>query len=186
MIALKPLSFYPDAVFSELLSLYEAAFPYEERRSPDGIKRSLQRPELTFNVIESDGVVAGFSIVWNLGDFYYLEHFAVKPSMRGRGIGEQVLKIYSETLGSNIILEVEPDTDALTHRRIEFYRRCGYSVVSKDYIQPKYDGVGDAMPLWIMASCSPSADVLDAWIRALKERVYGRSGITSAALSDAR
>jgi len=174
MVKFKPLSLYPDAVFNELLTLYESSFPYEERRSSTELKHSLQRNELTFNVIESDGVVAGFSIVWNLGEFFYLEHFAIKPSMRGGGIGEQVLKIYSETLGSNIILEVEPDSDSISHRRIEFYKRCGFSVVSKDYIQPKYEGEGDAMPLWIMASCTPSVERLNAWIARLKRVVYNR------------
>jgi len=172
MITLKPLCQYSETVFADLYALYEEAFPYEERRPLSALKLSVQQPALRFNVIEHNGVVAGFSIVWNLGEFYYLEHFAVKPQMRGLGIGGQVLKIYAETLGSNIILEVEPDTDQLTHRRIAFYQRYGFNVVSKDYMQPKYDGPGEAMPLWIMASCQPSPAILNTWIQRLKDKVY--------------
>lgn len=174
MISLKPIHTYPNTTFVELCVLYVEAFPKEERRSIDGLKRTLQASEMSFNVIESDGKTVGFSIVWKLSGFVYLEHFAIKPSMRGKGIGEQVLKIYAEALGPNIILEVEPDTDNLTHRRIEFYKRCGFNVVSKNYIQPKYEGSGDAMPLWIMASCSPSVSELKQWIGEVKRIVYGR------------
>ncbi|MCQ2350783.1 MAG: GNAT family N-acetyltransferase [Paludibacteraceae bacterium] len=174
MITLKPISSYPDTTFVELCKLYVEAFPRDERRSVEGLKLTLQTPEMMFYVIESDGVTAGFSIAWKLSGFVYLEHFAVKPSMRGRGIGEQVMKIYADMFGHNIILEVEPDTDNLTHRRIEFYKRCGFDVVSKDYIQPKYEGSGDAMPLWIMASCTPSVVELERWICEVKSKVYGR------------
>lgn len=174
MVTLRRLTSSADAAFPELYQLYVDAFPADERRSRGGFESSILLPEMNCNVIEVDGVTAGFSIVWRFSDFAYLEHFAVKPSMRGGGIGAQVLKIYSDTIGPNIILEVEPDTDPLTHRRIEFYKRHGYHIVSRDYIQPLYEADGDAMPLWIMASCSPSAEVLERWIAEMKRRVYGR------------
>ena len=32
-----------------------------------------------FNAIETDGVLAGLFIYWDMRDFYYLEHLAVSP-----------------------------------------------------------------------------------------------------------
>lgn len=150
MVTLRPLISDADTDFSYLYELYVSSFPEEERRSKKGLLKSMSHSAMVFNVIEVDGVAQGFSIYWKFDGFTYLEHFAVNPNMRGNGIGASVMKLLAEILGPNRVLEVEPDVDELTHRRIGFYNRCGLNVICKDYIQPSYYNNTDAMNLWLM------------------------------------
>lgn len=36
------------------------------------------------------------------------------------------------------------------HPARRFYRRNGYRIVDRSYVQPSYENFGDAAPLWIM------------------------------------
>ena len=80
-----------DIRLQKLLSLYEEAFPEEERRNAKQLKRLIsEKPEMYFNAIETNGVLSGLFIYWDMRDFYYLEHLAVFTPMRNLKIGQQV------------------------------------------------------------------------------------------------
>ena len=74
---------YPEKV----KSLYESAFPPEERRPwPEFVR--LAETEGMFEVREVEDPVSGdfvgFVTVWNMPEgFAYVEHFAVMPDYRG-------------------------------------------------------------------------------------------------------
>lgn len=71
-----------DIRLQKLISLYEEAFPEEERRKIKQLKRLIsERSEMYFNAIETDGILAGLFIYWDMQDFYYLEHLAVFTPM---------------------------------------------------------------------------------------------------------
>ena len=80
---------------------------------------------------------------------------AVYPSVRGRGAGSAALRRILD-LGKPVVLEVEiprPSSKRLEqHRRIEFYKRHGFTVQPYPYYQPAYDGSGKKVPLAIMAN----------------------------------
>ena len=57
-----------------------------------------------------------------------------------------------------IILEVERPEDEMSIRRIEFYKRCGFSLCLQDYIQPPYRKGGNNLPLYLMFSGTASID----------------------------
>ncbi len=153
-----------------LSELYETAFPPEERRTTDKLLYMIENTaEMVFNKILCEGELAGLQIYWNFGEFCYLEHFAVFEHMRGRGIGFEVLQLLRTSLDKPLVLEVEPDEGGITKRRVEFYRRCGFEVVDKNYIQPRYDAPGDAIPLWIMATAKGNYPL---WIETIKKNAY--------------
>ena len=68
------------------------------------------------------------------------------------------------------LLEVEPAEDELTTRRVAFYRRNGYRIVDRSYVQPSYENFGDAAPLWIMGNDTPER--LPEFIERIKKEVY--------------
>ena len=68
-----------------------------------------------------------------------------------------------------IVLEVEkPETD-LSIRRIGFYRRCGFSLCEKEYIQPAYRKGGEELPLFLMYT---GTDTLDPQFETVRDNIH--------------
>lgn len=175
MIELKRITKPDDYLLDELLVLYTETFPPEERRNLQQLKNFIEsRPQMYFNAIEETGELCGLVIYWDFGSFCYLEHLAVFPEKRNRKIGQQVLEFMSRNIKTDHLLEVEPALDELTIRRINYYRRNGYEILDKNYIQSAYSGnKEDEIPLWIMGSPEINPDKLDEYIRVIRKEVYG-------------
>lgn len=163
-----------EAIRSKVFDLYQHAFPAEERRGVDELERSIcESEEIRFFNIFVRNQWIGFTIYWDLGAFGYLEHFAIDPQFRGAGYGQQVTELWHSFFGDKpIIMEAEPAENELTSRRIEFYKRNGFEVVSKHYLQPLYGAEGEPILLWLLASESIPADILESYAQTIKERVY--------------
>ena len=103
-------------------------------------------------------------------DFFYLEHFAVQPSLRGQGTGSRILR---ELLQGEkpFILEIEPPEDALTCRRKAFYERNGLQAQPYDHVQLPFQGGGPIVPLVIMADRAISPAQCRTFQRYLLDRV---------------
>lgn len=158
---------------AELTALYERAFPEEERRlTPDLLSMIGSVEAMHLNKIMYDGSLAGMLIFWRLGDFSYIEHFAVFEHLRGSGIGAAAVKRAREILGDDVILEAELPTDNFSRRRIGFYSRCGFEPVIKDYVQPDYRSLDDACPLWILSCTTAPEPAVRRWTETLKNKVY--------------
>ncbi len=153
MITLKRITTTDDPCLEKLIALYEESFPEEERRDINQLKRMIAEVDaMQFCAIELDEKLAGLAIYWDMGDFYYMEHLAVFPSMRNHKIGQQVLQWWQANLPKLQLLEVEPPLNEMAERRINFYRRNGLEVLEKSYIQPDYREDKDSCPLWIMGT----------------------------------
>lgn len=144
--------------YSAAQSLYMSSFPESERRPVDSLFAE-DRPMHLWGIYSCDGgreLFAGIITVWHFADFIYIEHFAVEPGMRGRGIGAHVLDIICRASDKPVVVEVErPDAHLPdTQRRIAFYRRCGFNTLGYDYIQPPYQPGLPAVPLLLMVNGS--------------------------------
>ena len=171
MIKLIRITDGQDSRLEHLVPLYEEAFCSSERRTVGQLRRMIgATPAMHFNMIESDGELCGLFVYWDMGEFYYLEHLAVAPHMRNRKIGQQVLEYVETSLPGIRLLEVEPAEDELTTRRVAFYRRNGYRIVDRSYVQPSYENFGDAAPLWIMGNDTPER--LPEFIERIKKEGY--------------
>ena len=162
-----------DSFLPELIPLYEDAFPLEERRSVDQLKRLIGTTEkMFFNAVVSDGILCGLFVFWNFDKFCYLEHFAIYPHLRNKKIGQQVLDWIKGNLQGLRLLEVERAETEMAIRRVHYYERNGYRVLDDAYMQPPYRQGGEDYPLWLMGNHS-DAD-LAAKVEVLKEAVYYR------------
>ena len=133
---------------NRLIPLYEESFPESERRKIGQLKRMIENhTPMYFNAIECDGELSGMFVYWDMGDFYYLEHL--------KGLR---------------LLEVEPTEDEMTTRRVNYYRRNGYKVLDKTYVQPSYHAMENACPLWIMGN--EDSPRLSEQVERIKEEVY--------------
>lgn len=151
-----------DGMRQRLMRLYADAFPPEERRPLEHFPPADEA--FRFYAVGD----AGLLTAWEFAGFTYIEHFAVFPHMRGRGIGSQALAL----LSGPVILEVEPpELGHEARRRIAFYERNGFRLLPVGYVQPPYAPQLPAVPLRLMAR----GDIGDvkAAISLIHRRVYG-------------
>lgn len=154
-------------------ALYIESFPVEERREwTDITARAASDPRFSFLTIMRDDSPAGFMTVWNLGRALYVEHFAVDPSLRGKGIGMEAIKELAARSPLPLILEVEPEnTGETARRRIAFYTRAGFTAHhSYPYIQPPYSPGLPPVALTLMTTAPMPLDEISS---TLHTEIYG-------------
>ena len=127
------------------------AFPQEDRRD-SVLQREFSdyNPRFCNNIILENGNSIGMISYWTMGDFYYIEHFAIDPSLRNGGYGKRVLEMIKKQLKGPIVLEVEEPNDEMSTRRIHFYKRLEFTLHKKPYIQPPYRKGDSGLPMLLM------------------------------------
>jgi ribosomal protein S18 acetylase RimI-like enzyme len=162
-----------DYAFAE--QLLTDSFPCEERRDLD-VWRCYTRSKSIFHnmlVRDADKRVAIITY-WHFGFFCYVEHFAVSAALRSRGYGRRILSVLQAQLSPlPIVLEAELPDAELSCRRIEFYRRNGFTILPVDYYQPPYRSSDASIPMHLMANASLSEEQIAAVRRYIYKDVYG-------------
>ena len=116
MIEIKQVKTQDEVNYTFVEKLMHTAFPQEERR--DTVQqREYSDNNLRFcnNIILENGNSIGMISYWTMGDFYYIEHFAIDPSLRNGGYGKRVLEMIKKQLKGPIVLEVEEPNDRNEH-----------------------------------------------------------------------
>jgi len=136
--------------FDEVFSIMEESFPKNEYRSYAKQKELLAVPEYELYGKRMNGKIAGFLAVWDLREVIFIEHFAVKNELRGRGLGKEMLNVLFTEKKGPFCLEVELPENETARRRIAFYERMGLHFYDYPYTQPSMDLGRDPIPLRIM------------------------------------
>lgn len=134
--------------------IYTTSFPAAEQRPWSRIVAPTDSagPQLLgiYDTAVSDEPL-GLVTLWLFDTFNYIEHFAIDPRRRSGGIGGVTLGLIADTYPHPTVVEVEkPDEGPEAVRRIGFYERNGYAVLSEDYIQPPYSDGLPSVPLTLM------------------------------------
>lgn len=136
-------------------ALLHSAFPAEERRD-DAQQRNYtnNHPKFHCCLLTKNENPVGLITYWNFTDFVYIEHLAIHESMRNSGYGGQALKEFMQKNKLPVVLEVEMPRikGDITHRRIAFYRRHGFSLRKMAYKQPPYREGDEWLPMKLMSS----------------------------------
>lgn len=152
--------------------VFMEAFPENERRPMEWLRRLLKEEPAMHLCTYDDKAMLCY---WQFATFVYVEYLAVDKSLRGQGMGGRIIRQLAESVDVPVVLEVEPPVDELTKRRVAFYQRHGFQLLTYPYEQPSY-GVVPGMPLRLMLCVRdekmhvPSAEEMSATIH---ERVYG-------------
>lgn len=169
---LKPISDSNDPALPDIKPLYETAFPQQERRTWEELMRLLNEPKMRLNAIMIDEHFIGFAIYWKLDDWLYLEHLAISAQLRGKEYGARVIEYLKGLAGRKIILETElPETDEAV-RRIRFYERQGFKVVSYPYKQPPYRQHESPFPMMLMTTAEISKEECNEVVNMMTHEVY--------------
>ena len=134
----------------------------------------MQNPLYTLYGLQENGEVVAFAAVYRFEAFVFIEHLAVAPTHRNRGLGALMLQELRALFQSRICLEVEPPEDELTRRRIGFYQRNGFFLTSHPYVQPSISKGRAPVPLQIMSTKGVLSEAeFEAVRKTLYEKVYG-------------
>lgn len=134
-------------------ALMEKSFPKNEIRTYEDFKSKLKHN--TFAVITLSTQipkVEGIITYWQLQMFLFIEHFAIAPQLREKGIGSALLSTFIKKNNRPVVLEVEPPTTAISIKRIKFYERLGFTLTNFAYQQPAYHDNAEAVDLLLMSN----------------------------------
>ena len=150
MIKLIPVSNSHD-LSEDLKQIYIGSFPPDERRDWKKMEELLIQPNFILNQIFEDQLLIGLISVWNFQNFLFIEHFAIRKSKRGKGIGTQVLKQVIAEYPKTLIVEVEEPITGEARHRIAFYESAGFSVCKGIYYQPPYSPNKNKVKMLLMS-----------------------------------
>ena len=152
MIRFQPITTSDVQHYKFMEELLVESFPPEEYRELEHLREYTDRiGNFHNNIIFDDDLPIGFITYWDFDGFYYVEHFAVDPTQRNGGHGKNVLNHLCELLQHPIVLEVEMPEEEMAQRRINFYKRQGFVLWEKPYLQPPYRPGDDYLPMLLMA-----------------------------------
>ncbi len=136
--------------FKEAWKIYELSFPFDWRRSLKSQKKLMKNKSYNFFVVFDNNVLVAIITDWNLDNFLFVEHFAVKNDLKGKGIGTKVLKEYLSKNKQKIVIEVERPKTEIAIKRINLFEKVGFKLNKYDYIQPSYGEGKCSVPMVLM------------------------------------
>ncbi len=159
--------------FEEIFSILKSSLPPDEYRTKENQLKLFNDPRYRVYGRKSQGTLVAFIAVWELSDYIFIEHFAVKEELRGLGIGSEMILELKKLYQKPFCLEVELPINESNCRRIAFYRRLGFSLFDYDYTQPAMDAGKSPIPLKIMATAlTPSEKEFNLLKNMLYKEIY--------------
>lgn len=122
--------------FPRLFQLMQASFPASEFRNRAKQLALLDRPGYKPVFVEKGGRIQAFLAEWDFAEFRFIEHFAVDPDARGKGVGSDIMRAYLSEVAVPIVIEVESPYTEIAKRRISFYEKLAFVLSSIEYKQP--------------------------------------------------
>lgn len=136
--------------WEKVWKLYEDSFPLAERRRKEDHLRAAENP-LFFPLSAWEGnELVGILFYWEWDSYRYLEYLAVKPDIRSRGHGSELLR-YLRDSEHTIILEIDPLINELSVRRLQFYERAGFTLTPYRFVHLPYRKEAQPQELLILS-----------------------------------
>lgn len=137
MLTIKRITDRGSADFHRVDELYESAFPRHEKRQPAAKISALANPNYSLQAWFDGEQFVGMIGAWDFDDYAYIEHLAVNGLRRAQGYGKrmlsQFLQLYPQT-----ILEIDPLTTEIAHKRLRFYQSLGFCENDYAHLHPTY------------------------------------------------
>lgn len=163
-------------VLAEVRTLMEEAFPPSERRSWEDFEALLSsEPRFSLHLFFREKRLVGFLTLWDMDSFLFGEHFALFPNCRGEGLGAFFLDMictFAAERRKPLIIEVERPETPLALRRLNFYRRNGFQILSQDYIQPSYGAGRPEVPMFLLGTELLTEELIPHIVSCVKREVY--------------
>jgi GNAT superfamily N-acetyltransferase len=184
-IKIQPIAATSEAVIDQAFALYRDAIERTEQRPEAEFRALAQRSDYRFlGAFDGDALVGvSVTMLHPEADMWLFEYAAVRPDMRGHGIGANLLLATRHIAGPQRMGLIEVDADRGEEeqaRRLSFYRKLGcLRLRGVEYILP-LDAFGTPPPMWLLALppreiTSISVFAVENWLRRIYAQAYGKS-----------
>lgn len=123
--------------YDRAVRLYAASFPLHEQRLPEDQAAVLGQAAYHFATLWDGADFCGLLLYWAAPGFFYVEHFAIEPQLRGKGYGAAALRALCAR-GMPVILEIDPPIDEVSRSRLHFYEKLGFVQNGFAHVHPPY------------------------------------------------
>ena len=147
---IRQLTSFHDVSFEEFWQIYSESFPLCERRDYEQQVAVLNDPGYELDIYFLEEKLSGFISYWKSDEFVFVEHLAISPDYRDKGLGTAILKPFSERQSVPVILEIELPVDQITTRRLRFYESLGFVTNPHIHFQPPFHVGDNPLPLNIL------------------------------------
>ncbi len=156
--------------FDEIYKIMKESFPREERRSKKGQAALFNKDFYSVYVLRDKGnKIMAFAAAYEFEAMMFIEHLAVCPEHRNRGLGALLINEIKSLASNPICLEVEEPDSEIAKRRIGFYERLGFILNNYPYVQPSLGKGRAEIPLKIMSYPEPLSN---SEFKNIKEALY--------------
>ncbi|MCI7657259.1 GNAT family N-acetyltransferase [Anaerotignum sp.] len=165
--------------FEKVYPILAQSFPESELRAKEDQLALLQNERYRLYAIKDEKEKTGGVIAaWELpDDLLYVDHFAILPEKRNHGFGGEVLDVFLKWKKKKVVLEVELPEDAITRRRIGFYKRHGFAWNDYPYMQPPMRKGQKPFALRLMTKpAALDAETYEQYRSSIHQMVYGYTG----------
>lgn len=127
-------------LFKAFRDIYDISFPINEQRTVAQQEDAFsdRRYHLDCYTDLEDNRLQGFIAYWRFESYTYVEHFAIHPNERGKGLGGLILRKLIEQENGRVLLEIDPVTDDISTARLRFYQTYGFVENVFPHIHPAY------------------------------------------------
>lgn len=149
------LTILQEEQFEKFYQLIEDSFPSDEYRPYQTQRALLSHPHYQIYVYEKGQELAAIFATWEGPGFIFIEHFAVKASLRNVGLGSEILQAFLKQQTKPVILEIESPVGEIEKRRARFYERNGLNLSQWGYDQPALATGQSTVPVVLMSYPMP-------------------------------
>ncbi len=115
-----------DKLFNPIWDIYTTSFPLCEQRTIDHQQTAFRSELYHLDCYTENDKIIGLLGYWDFPNYLYIEHFAINNALRGGGYGSRILESLLKSTDKFVIIEIDPQIDEISLRRLHFYERLGF------------------------------------------------------------
>lgn len=127
-----------DQWYESFREVYTGSFPIHEQRNEAQQTEAFDDRHYNLILKTDEDRVISFIGYWDFKSYVYIEHLAVNPELRGQNKGSELLEDFAKFALKPVILEIDPPTDQISKKRLNFYERLDYKTNPYIHFHPAY------------------------------------------------
>lgn len=139
--------------FDRFYQILSNNFPTKEIKEYNYMKDTFHAGLYQVLTLKDNDQIVGIMSFYQHDDFRFIDYFAIDGSLKGKGMGSEMLQYFINLDDKMVILEVEHPEDEQSKRRIAFYQRNGLCLNDQfEYFVPPVRNLKHRLYFHLMSS----------------------------------
>ncbi|WP_300627308.1 GNAT family N-acetyltransferase [uncultured Thomasclavelia sp.] len=139
--------------FDRFYQILSNNFPTKEIKEYNYMKDTFHAGLYQVLTLKDNDQIVGIMSFYQHDDFRFIDYFAIDGSLKGKGMGSEMLQYFINLDDKMVILEVEHPEDEQSKRRIAFYQRNGLYLNNQfEYFVPPVRNLKHRLYFHLMSS----------------------------------